>query len=125
MINLEKDVQAAERLGISYGKYTAMTQQKKPECPQNGRQKRQKRQKQYNDRLAFELWQEGKTDAEIASVFGVSRTIIQRWRDTMELPSTSKRRINTKKYRLEENPDGTYVVIKEIMVKRRHNPQNS
>ena len=44
--------------------------------------------KKYDDQEAFRLWQAGRTDREIAAVFGVSRTIIQRWRDTLEIPST-------------------------------------
>ena len=112
MNNLSRDANEARKRGISYGRYMATEKLKSPECRQNESHKKQKRKKKYNDLTAFLLWQEGKTDAEIASVFGVSRTIIQRWRDTMELPSTSTRTIDTAKYRIEET-DGTYHVFKE------------
>ena len=120
MSDLSKNASTAAAMGLSYGRYKALTynpdQEKK--SPSKSRRK-PKKDKRYSEQEAFKLWQEGKTDEEIASVFGVSRTLIQRWRDTMELPSTSKRRIDTKKYRLVQNPDGTYVVLKESMVYRK------
>ena len=120
MSDLSKNARTAAAMGLSYGRYKALTynpdQEKK--SPSKSRRK-PKKDKRYSEQEAFKLWQEGKTDEEIASVFGVSRTLIQRWRDTMELPSTSKRRIDTKKYRLEQNPDGTFVVLKETMVYRK------
>lgn len=75
--------------------------------------------KRYDDELAFQLWQEGKTDRQIAAVFGVSRTIIQRWRDSLELPSTSKYVINTKRYRLVKDKDGRYYAVKDSPMKRQ------
>ena len=120
MSDLSKNARTAAAMGLSYGRYKALTynpdQEKK--SPSKSRRK-PKKDKRYSEQEAFKLWQEGQTDEEIASVFGVSRTLIQRWRDTMELPSTSKRRIDTKKYRLEQNPDGTFVVLKETMVYRK------
>lgn len=70
-----------------------------------------RRKKSYTDPAVFALWQQGLTDAEIAAVFGVSRTIIQRWRDVMELPSTSKNKVDTKKYHLVKDRDGTFFAI--------------
>ena len=118
MSDLSNNARAAAAMGLSYGKYKALTYNpdQETESPSKSRRKPQKG-KRYNEKEAFILWQEGKTDEEIASVFGVSRTLIQRWRDTMELPSTSKRRIDTKKYCLVQNPDGTYVVFKDTITK--------
>lgn len=126
MSDLSKNARAAAAMGLSYGKYKALTHNPDQErkSPSKSRKKPQKG-KRYSEQEAFRLWQEGKTDEEIASVFGVSRTLIQRWRDTMELPSTSKRRIDTKKYRLEQNPDGTYVVLKETMANRKTQQRRS
>lgn len=120
MSDLSKNARTAAAMGLSYGRYKALTYNPDQEknSPSKSRRK-PKKGKRYSEQEAFKLWQEGKTDEEIASVFGVSRTLIQRWRDTMELPSTSKRRIDTKKYRLVQNPDGTYVVLKESMVYRK------
>jgi len=91
MTLLEKEVLEAKELGLSYGQYRARKYQEdgrnfapapRPDPPKRYRVKR------YDDREAFRLWQQGRTDNEIAAVFGVSRTIIQRWRDALELPST-------------------------------------
>lgn len=113
---LSNDEAAARAMGLSYGNYKARMYNCStiaPKKPGKGPQKAQKRKKKYDDARAFELWQEGKTDAEIASVFGVSRTIIQRWRDVLELPSTSKQKIDTRKYHLETDQDGVFVVRKQ------------
>ena len=53
------------------------------------------------------------TDADIGRTLGVSRAYIQRWRDQLEIPSTSKTQIDTKKYRLASLQDGTTIVIRE------------
>ena len=101
MSTLEQEVRAAREAGLSYGQYVARRYNgqiplaPRPEPPKRFRVKR------YSDELAFQLWQQGKTDGEIAGVFGVSRTIIQRWRDTLELPSTVLFPwIDTSRYRL-------------------------
>ncbi len=75
--------------------------------------KRKRREKRYTDKAAFELWQQGKNDVEIAAAFGVSRQNIQKWRDTLELPSTVSHYVDTKKYRLIETKYGTYAVSDE------------
>ena len=113
MTDLEKDVLAAKEMGLSYGKYKALTYDPTIVRRQKTMAPEQKRKKRYDDHRVFALWQAGKTDAEIASVVGVSRTIIQRWRDTMELPSTKKSRVETKKYRLVSVQDGTIMCIKD------------
>ena len=115
MRELAKDEAAARAVGLSYGRYKAQAY-KSPPNPEKAAQsppEARKRIKKYDDREAFSLWQAGKTDAEIASAFGVSRTIIQRWRDVLELPSTSKKRIDTKKFRLVKNESGAFIVIRE------------
>lgn len=115
MNELAKDEAAARAVGLSYGQYKAQAymNQPKPEKAATSPPEARKRAKKYDDREAFALWQAGKTDAEIASAFGVSRTIIQRWRDVLELPSTSKQAVDTKKFRLEKNRDGAYIVMRE------------
>lgn len=91
MTLLEKEVLEARALGLSYGQYQARKfdgRAIKPAPRPDPPRKYRMRVKHYNDEEAFRLWQQGRTDGEIAAVFGVSRTIIQRWRDALELPST-------------------------------------
>lgn len=75
--------------------------------------KRKLKKRSYSEERAFHLWQAGHTDAEIASDVGVSRAAIQKWRDVLELPSTTRKNIDTKKYHLARMPDGEYVVLKD------------
>ena len=111
MSQLDLDVRAADALGISYGKYKALTYNpgQTMAIPQQNTRKRPARR--FTDVQAFTLWQAGMTDAEIGKTLGVSRAYIQRWRDQLELPSTSKNRIDTKKYRLAALQDGTTIVL--------------
>lgn len=74
------------------------------------RKQRKRRAKRYTDPAAFELWQQGKNDSEIAAAFGVSRQTIQKWRDIMELPSTTAHYVDTQSYRLIETKYGYYVM---------------
>lgn len=113
MTSLEKDVLAARAMGISYGQYKALSYDPEKEQPAAKRKESPKKGKSYSEQRVFSLWQAGKTDAEIASAVGVSRTIIQRWRDALELPSTAKNTVDTKKYRLEHLQDGTLIAIKD------------
>ena len=101
---------AARELGLSYGKYTALSYN--PEKPKEAPPPRAKRRRgrRYTDEQAFSLWQEGRSDKEIAEDCGVSRQCIQKWRDQLELPLNGKD-INTKKYRLDYLQDGTAIVI--------------
>lgn len=112
MSKLDEDIRAANAIGISYGYYIAATYDPNAAMvittPQNRKRRRKRR---YTDEQLFQLWQEGKTDEQIGQAVGVSRQYIQRWRDQLELPSTSKFRVNTQKYRLTTLRDGTYIVI--------------
>lgn len=109
------ELAAAKAMGLSYGKYKALMYNPSEAAPKAaGTQKRnRKRQKRYSEQAAFLLWQQGKTDPQIASILGVSHTIIWRWRDTLELPSHTKQSIDTKKYRLLQAEDGTFFAICE------------
>ena len=111
MSQLDLDIRAADAMGISYGKYIALNYD--PDAPManpcTATKKRRKRR--YTDDQLFRLWQEGYTDEQIGQAVGVSRQYIQRWRDQLELPSTSKFCVNTQKYRLTTLRDGTYIVI--------------
>lgn len=111
MTDLDRDVLAAKAMGISYGQYKAINY---TEPPARATNRRKKQPKTYDEHQVFSLWKAGKTDAEIASVVGVSRTIIQRWRDEVELPSVARTsNVDTKKYRLEHLRDGTIIAIKD------------
>lgn len=112
MDQIEKDVIAAKELNLSYGYYKALTYNPGRATPKTFRKKRHpNRTRKFTDQEAFSLWQSYMTDAEIGSTLGVSRAYIQRWRDQLELPSTSKIHVDTKKYRLAQLQDGTSVVV--------------
>lgn len=111
MDKISLDAKAAKEKGISYGQYKALTYDPYAPVvvPSSSNEKKTKRR--YTDELLFRLWQEGKTDPEIGAVIGVSRQLIQRWRDELELPSTIKKNVDTQKYRLTLLWDGTYVAV--------------
>lgn len=111
MSQLDLDIKAADEIGISYGYYIASKYD--PTAPMAAPQKKKskRRPRKFTDAQAFHLWQQRLTDSEIADAVGVSRAYIQRWRDQLELPSTSKNRIDTKKYRLAAMQDGTTIVL--------------
>ena len=112
MDQIEKDVLAAKALNLSYGYYKALAYNPGWVPPTIKKKKRQsQRPRKFTDQEAFALWQAYKTDAEIGSTLGVSRAYIQRWRDHLELPSTSKTLIDTKKYRLALLQDGNYAAV--------------
>ena len=111
MDQIEKDVIAAMELNLSYGYYKALSYNPYREPPTATKKKTNRRPRKFTDLEAFALWQAYMTDAEIGSTLGVSRAYIQRWRDQLELPSTSKTCIDTKKYRLTTLRDGTYIVV--------------
>lgn len=113
MDQLDRDARAAKELGFpSYGYYIASKYDPYTAMATNEPANHKRRHKRrYTDEQIFLLWQEGKTDEQIGQVVGVSRQLIQRWRDQLELPSTSKYQIDTKKYRLTTLRDGTPVVI--------------
>lgn len=111
MSQLDLDIRAADEMGISYGYYIASKYD--PSAPMAAPQKSSRRKpRKFTDMQAFHLWQQGLTDSEIGAAVGVSRAYIQRWRDQLELPSTSKNRIDTKKYRLAALQDGTPIVLR-------------
>lgn len=110
MSQLDLDIRAADEMGLSYGYYIALfyNPSQNPSTPEP---RKRRRTKKYTDEQLFHLWQERKTDQEIGEIVGVSRQFIQRWRDQLELPSTSKTIVNTQKYRLTYLRDGTCVVV--------------
>lgn len=111
MSRLDDNIRAAKEMGLSYGYYKALTYDPSaPMASPNEPQKR-RRPRKCTDEQLFRLWQEGRTDEQIGHAVGVSRQYIQRWRDQLELPSTSKFHVDTKKYRLTTLRDGTYIVI--------------
>lgn len=110
MSQLDRDIRAADAMGISYGYYIALSYD--PYAAMTAPSVKTKRYgpKRYTDEQLFRLWQERYTDEQIGQAAGVSRQYIQRWRDQLELPSTSKFCVNTQKY-LTTMRDGTYIVI--------------
>ena len=113
MNQLDMDARKAREMGVTYGQYKAMTYDPTATMAPPQPPKRRKRERKFTDAQAFTLWQANMTDAEIGKTLGVSRAYIQRWRDQLELPSTSKTNINTKKYRLAALQGGTTIVIHE------------
>lgn len=116
MSQLDEDIRATAELGFpSYGKYIAWKYENSCAMVAPPKKKRHNhhRPRKFTDQEAFSLWQSRITDAEIGKTLGVSRAYIQRWRDQLELPSTSKDRIDTKKYRLAQLQDGTAVIMKD------------
>lgn len=115
MSHLDDEVRRARELGFpSYGKYKAAFYN--PTAPAQSPahpRKKAKRQRKYTDAEAFQLWQQGMTDTQIGQHLGVSRAYIQRWRDQLELPSTARFPVDTKKYRLTQMEDGTAIVIND------------
>lgn len=108
------EIKAAREMGLTYGKYKALTYEpSKPPQPKLAGSKRKKQERKYSDSAVFQLWQEGKNDAEIAAALNISRALVQRWRDNLELPSTTRHTVDTKKYRLLQMEDGTYYAIKD------------
>lgn len=106
----------AKKMGLSYGKYKALmyiTNKAAPPKAAGLRKTDRRKQKKYSDHAAFRLWQQGKLDAEIAAELGVCRSLVQKWRETLELPSTARKAVDTKKYRLCKMEDGTFFAIFE------------
>lgn len=113
MDQIEEDVKAAKALNLSYGYYKALHWNQTGHTPPKKRKRPSIKPRKFTDQEAFTLWQARMTDAEIGNTLGVSRAYIQRWRDHLELPSTAKTRIDTKKYRLAALRDGTTIVVRE------------
>lgn len=110
MSKLDEDIRAADAMGISYGYYIALSYDPYAAKATTNTTTKKRRRRTYSDERLFQLWQDGYTDEQIGQTVGVSRQLIQRWRDQMELPSTSKFHIDTQKYRLTTLRDGTYIV---------------
>lgn len=112
MSTLQDDIRKAMELGISYGKYKARTRTYPAPPPQKPPPAIHKRKPHhYNDEQLFLMWQSRMTDAEIAAEVGISRAMVQRWRDSHELPSIYRNKnLDTKKFRIVETPYGTYVI---------------
>lgn len=114
MASLAEDNRAARALGLSYGIYKSeQYKQNHPQKPQPPSPPARRSRRRYTDEEVFAMWQAGMNDCEIGASLGVSRQIIQRWRDTMELPSTAKQDIDTSRYRLIRTPRGMYVMCGE------------
>lgn len=112
MSKLDQDIRAADALGISYGYYKARTYIPTAlMAPPSKKKQRKFPERRFTDEQAFALWQAGKSDTEIGAIVGVSRQTIQKWRDVLELPLTTKKFVDTQKYRLCKIRDGTYIVV--------------
>lgn len=109
MSSLADENRIARSMGLTYGKYKALIYQKGQSVEPSPRKPAKRSRRRYTDEQAFALWQAGKNDFEIGRELGVSRQIIQRWRDTMELPSTVKFDIDTHRYQLVRTPAGIFV----------------
>lgn len=111
-MTLAEENEIARSMGLTYGQYKMQLFMKQREgiTPPSHPEKTRKSKRRYTDEEAFALWQAGKNDCEIGAIFGVSRQSIQKWRDTMELPSTAKNDIDTQKYRLVKTNAGMYVI---------------
>ena len=110
-MSISDDERAARAMGLSYGQYKALSYDPTQITTQAINRRSRAKTKHYKDEDAFRLWQLGMTDAEIAAACGVSRALIQKWRDHLELPSTARNPVDTKKYRLAQLQDGTYIVL--------------
>ena len=110
MESLEANIKAAAAQGISYGKYKAQTRDLTPPEQKKAPPKKKGPKRRYTDAQVLELWKQGKTDTEIGAAVGVSRAMIQRWRDTMEVPLYSDNPEAAQYYNLEETPYGLFVV---------------
>lgn len=107
------DVIQAKAAGLTYGAYKAQQEPEGTGKPAQGAELLRRRKKKYTDREAFALWQAGKSDGEIGAALGVSRQLIQRWRDVLELPSTFlEPDVNTADYQLIALQNGMFVLKK-------------
>ena len=96
---LNADVRAAKAMGLSYGAYKALQYERaKKKTKRKPRPQLNKQARHRRTEAAFPLWQRGLTDREIGLKLGVSRQIIQRWRDQMELPSVTTSGLDTARY---------------------------
>ena len=109
---LSEDARAATAMGLTYGKYKAL---KYAHQSENKPQNPPKSPKRKHQRI-FELWQQGKSDAEIGEIVGLARPTIQKWRSTMEIPPANKCKISREEYTLIETDYGPFVVLKSDLL---------
>ena len=113
MDQIDRDCIAAKALGLSYGYYKAQSfdpGQRHAPIACNPPQRRQQPRK-FSDAEAFTLWQQGRSDGQIAAEVGVTKACIQAWRSRLELPPITATNVDRQKYRLDFLPDGTPVVL--------------
>ena len=107
---LAADDRAAQSMGLSYGKYKALTYTpSEPQNPPQEPQTKKHKQEYIKHHNRFILWQKGYSDGKIAAELGVSKVTINKWRDTMELPPVRKC-TDRDKYRLVETEYGVFAV---------------
>lgn len=108
---LSEDARAASAMGMTYGKWRAQMYTPSPNPPIEEKDpippKSKPRKKKYTDEQLFELWQQGLTDPQIAAKVGVTKAVIFKWRDLMEVPASMEGR---DQYRLVDTEFGLYVV---------------
>ena len=75
----------ARDMGLSYGIYVAFVEKPTSHTPSPEKSlisaPKTKKSKRYTDAQLFELWQQNKTDGQIAAAVGVTRSMIQKWRE--------------------------------------------
>lgn len=111
MSQLDRDIRAADEMGISYGYYIALSYDPYQAMAAPERKKKRGPARKFSDEQAFALWKRGKNDTAIAVELDVSQQTITNWRRTLELPHLSQSRANPTKYRLAYLPDGTCVAV--------------
>lgn len=110
-MTLDEVNREAKARGLSYGEYVSLFRRDEIDRPlPPDRKPVRRRKRRYTDEQAFALWQAGLSDAEIGGALGVSRQIIQRWRDTMELPSTIMHQVELSRYHLIQTTAGAFIV---------------
>lgn len=115
MLTLEEANRQARAMGLSYGQWESKIYEKEHDLMAASTPRKQTKpsRRRYTDEEAFALWQAGKNDCEMGAILGVSRQVIQKWRDTMELPSTVKEPVDTENYHLVKTSRGMFVIYGE------------
>lgn len=115
MLSLEEANRRARAMGLSYGQWESKVYEKEHDLTATStpRKPTKPSRRRYTDEEAFALWKAGKNDCEMGHILGVSRQVIQKWRDTMELPSTVKADVDTENYHLVRTSKGMFVIYGE------------
>lgn len=115
MLTLEEANRRARAMGLSYGQWESQIYEKEHDQTATSTPRKQAKpsRRRYTDEEAFALWKAGKNDCEMGHILGVSRQVIQKWRDTMELPSTVKADVDTENYHLVKTTRGMFVIYGE------------